>query len=152
MIDLLQHLIGPLELCSTGAARNDYVADDPTVAAMLTSTEGVSVHLATGAAEDYALFELQLVTAKGVIAIEQGGFLWRERLVKESPHFAGYRLVSEDVRRAGGAGQAMRLAATNIHDAVTKGAALASTGETALSAQILCDKIRSSPSQLRGEA
>lgn len=142
MVDLLQHLLGPLELQATGAAQSDHSADDPTVPALLATSNGTPVHLATGAAGDYALFELQIVTAKGVVAIEQGGFYWRERMVRESPRFAGYHDIGDDTQRPGGYAKAMLRAATNIHEALTQGAELASTGETALAAQTLCDQIR----------
>lgn len=142
MVDLLQHLLGPLELQATGAAQSDHSAEDPTVPALLATANATPVHLATGAAGDYALFELQIVTAKGVVAIEQGGFCWRERLVRESPRFAGYRDVGDDTQRPGGYAKAMLGAATNLHDALTQGAELASTGETALAAQTICDQIR----------
>lgn len=142
MVDLLQHLLGKLELKAIGAMQLDHAADDPTVAALLSAANAIPVHLATGMAGDYALFELQLVTAKGVVAIEQGGFRWRERLSQESSQFAGYRIVSDGTQRAGGYAEAMLRAATNIHDALTKGAELASTGESALAAQSVCDKIR----------
>jgi predicted dehydrogenase len=142
MVDLLQHLLGPLELQATGTAQSDHSAEDPTVPALLATTNATPVHLATGAAGDYALFELQVVTAKGVVAIEQGGFSWRERLVRESPRFAGYHDIGDDTQRPGGYPKAMLRAATNIHEALTQGAELASTGETALAAQTICDQIR----------
>ena len=142
LVDLLQHLLGPLELQATGAAQSDHFAEDPTVPALLATTNSTPVHLATGAAGDYALFELQIVTAKGVVAIEQGGFSWRERIVRESPRFAGYHDIGDDTQRPGGYAKAMLGAVTNIHDALTQGAELASTGETALAAQMICDQIR----------
>jgi predicted dehydrogenase len=142
MVDLLQHLLGPLELQAVGAAQCDHSAEDPTVPALLITSNGTSVHLATGAAGDYALFELQVVTAKGVVTIEQGGFSWRERMVRESPRFVGYHDVGDATQRPGGYAMAMLRAATNIHDALTQGAGLASTGETALAAHTLCNQIR----------
>lgn len=142
MVDLLQHLLGRLELKAIGAMQRDHVADDPTVPALLSAANATPVHLATGVAGDYALFELQLITAKGVVTIEQGGFRWRERFSQESPLFAGYRVVGDGTQRAGGYAEAMLGAATNIHDALTKRAELASTGESALAAQSLCDEIR----------
>lgn len=142
MVDLLQHLLGPLELQAVGAAQCDHSAEDPTVPALLATSNGIPVHLATGAAGDYALFELQIVTAKGVVAIEQGGFFWRERLVRQSPRFAGYHDVGDAAPHPGGYPKAMLEAITNMHGALTQGAELASTGETALAAQTLCDQIR----------
>lgn len=142
LIDLLHYLLGPLHILAVAKAEIDFFDDDPTVPALLVTSDGVPVHLATGSARDYALFELQLVTEKGVVTLEQGGFLWRERVARDSPHFAGYRVVGEDDCRAGGYASAMLQAAGNIYDTLTKGSGLASTGETALAAQILCNDIR----------
>lgn len=142
MIDLLHFLLGPLELQASGAALRDYSSDDPTVPALLATASGTPVHLATASAGDYALFELQVVTAKGVVSIEQGGFSWRERLVRESPRFAGYHDIGEATERPGGYAKAMLRAVANMHDALTQGSELASTGETALAAHALCNQIR----------
>lgn len=142
MVDLLQHLLGPLELQAVGAAQCDHSAEDPTVPALLATANATPVHLATGAAGDYALFELQIVTAKGVVAIEQSGFFWRERLARQSPRFAGYHDIGDATQRPGGYAEAMLGAVTNIHGALIQGAELASTGESALAAQTLCEQIR----------
>lgn len=142
MVDLLQHLLGPLELQAVGAARFDNSAEDPTVPALLVAANATPVHLCIGAASDYTLFELQIVTAKGVIAIEQGGFSWRERKVRESLRFAGYNDLGDATQRPGGYSMAMLAAAANIHDALTHGAGLASNGDTALAAQSICNLIR----------
>lgn len=142
VVDLVQHLLGPLQLAAVGAAQYDQSVEDPTVPALLATSNGTPVHLAIGAAGDYALFELQIVTAKGVVAIEQGGFFWRERLVRPSPRFAGYHDIGDATPRPGGYARAMLGAATNIYEALTQSAELASTGETALAAQALCDQIR----------
>lgn len=142
MVDLLQYLLGPLRLLATGDARADYSAEDPTVPALLSTFQDVPIHLVGGAASDYALFEAQFVTEKGVVAIEQGGFSWRQRIVKNSPCFPGYRVVGDDAVLPGRYGEAMIHAVSNLYDAITTGAALASTGENALVAQGLCDEIR----------
>lgn len=142
MVDLLRYLLGPLRLLAAGDARIDYSAEDPTVPALLSSSQDVPIHLVGGAASDYAFFEAQFVTEKGVVAIEQGGFSWRQRIVKPSPHFPGYRVVGDDAMLRGRYGEAMLCAAANLYDAVTTGTVLASTGESALAAQSLCNEIR----------
>jgi len=142
MVDMLQYLLGPLEVRAVGSVQNDYSTDDPVVPALLATVDGIPVHLVTGAASDYALFEVQFVMERGVIAIEEGGFKWRERAVQDSPYFASYRIIGSGTQRPGRYGDAMLRAASNIHDAVTKSIGLASSGETALSAHTLCNDIR----------
>lgn len=142
MLDLLLLLLGPLRVRAVGTPVADCKPDDPTVPAWLDTESQVPVHIACGHAEDFALFELQLVFARAVIAMEQGGMSWRERRAEASERFSGYRTLDAGVRREGGYAQAMLRSVDNIHGAVTGGSPLASTGETALAAQRLCEEIR----------
>lgn len=142
LVDLVQMLAGPLELLAAGPAVHDFWPDDPTVSALLRTASGVPVALAGGHAGDYAAFELQLVLGGGVLIMENGGMHWRLRRSAESPHFAGYRSLGPAEEIAGEYPLAMAAAAANIHDALVHGAALASTGDSALAAQCICEQIR----------
>lgn len=142
MVDLVQFLAGPLELLAAGPAVHDFWPDDPTAAALLRTQAHVPVTLACGHAADYAIFELQVVTAAGVLVMENGGMHWRHRVGEASPHFQGYRALAPAVEIAGKYGEAMAAAAANLHDALLCGAPLASTGDTALAAQRVCEQIR----------
>jgi predicted dehydrogenase len=142
MIDLLHDLLGPLEPRHAGAPLYDHWPADPTVPALLRTLNGVEVSLNAGHAADYSLFELQLVTERAVIAMEDGGMRWRHRLAERSPQFAGYRALPEGEIRPGGYLATMSNAVTNIHHALRAGAALASDGNSALSAQRLCERLR----------
>jgi hypothetical protein len=102
----------------------------------------VPVSLVPSHAADYALFELEIVTERGMLAMEQAGLAWRWREAAPSRQFAGYRSLADDVRTPGEYDQAMMAAAGNIHDALASGAALGSTGRTAWEAQQLCETIR----------
>lgn len=142
LIDLLQMLLGPLQLRHAGTPVADHWPDDPTIPAVLSTADGVPVHLATAHAADCAHFELQLVTERGVIAMEDGGQQWRVRRVVASPHFAGYRSLDAGTLREGAYLQATGLAVANLHDTLQHGTPLRSTGSSALAAQRLCDQIR----------
>lgn len=142
MMDLLLWLFGPLEVQWAGRAVADFWPDDPTIPAVLVTTGGIPVHLATGHAADYATFELSIVTQNGVISMEDGGLNWRSRQAIDSPHFAGYKALDAGTGTPGLYDQAMLKAAGNIHDALRHGAALSSTGDSALDAQRLCHQIR----------
>ena len=142
MIDLLHDLIGPLEPRHAGVPLYDYWPDDPTVPALLRAHGGVEVSLSAGHAADYSLFELQFVTERAMIAMEDGGMRWRRRLAAPSPQFAGYRALPEGEFGPGGYLDTMSNAVANIHDALRGGAALASDGESALAAQRLCERLR----------
>jgi hypothetical protein len=73
--------------------------------------------------------------------MEEGGLCWRERPVADSAHFPGYRSPGEGARRPGGYTEAMRRSVDNLFGALERGEELASTGETALAAQRLCEEI-----------
>lgn len=142
MIDLLHDLLGPLEPQCVGSPLYDHWPDDPTVPALLRARDGVEVSLNAGHAVDYSLFELQFVTERAVIAMEDGGMRWRRRLAAPSPEFAGYRALPEGEIGPGGYLATMSNAVANLHDALRSGAALASSGSSALAAQRLCERLR----------
>lgn len=142
MLDLLQWLLGPLRVVEVGRPVDDHTPVDPSVPAWLEAADGLPVLLACGHAADYALFELQLVFANGLVTMEEGGLYWRERKVVVSETFSGYRVLDKGRRSAGGYLRAMSNAVDNIFAAITHGRPLASTGETALTTQRLCEEIR----------
>lgn len=151
MIDLLHYVLQrPLRLRASGVAANDFFDDDPVVAALLETDDGISVHLCPADARDYALFELQLVTQQGSVALEDGGLAWRLRQPVESAEFPGYKLLSAGERTPGSYMAAMTGAVANIYEAVTSGAELMSTGHTALESQTICEAIRSTALQQLG--
>lgn len=142
MIDLLHLLLGRLELHHAERPIQDMLDDDPSIPAVLSAAGDVSVHLGCGNASDYSLFELQLVTEKGVIAMENGGLHWRIRTIVPSPNFRGYRALDAGVRRRGGLAGATLAAVAQIYEVLQDGGILSSTGANALEAQQLCELLR----------
>jgi predicted dehydrogenase len=143
MLDLLNLLLGPLRVIHVGKPVEDF-ADDPTLPAWLETAAGLPVQIACAHAADFAFFELQFIFARAVISMEEGGLYWRERAAADSAEFAGYRVPGEGARRPGGYNQAMQRSIDNIHGAIQRRDPLASTGESALAAQKLCEEIRQS--------
>ena len=141
MLDLLHDLFGTLTLISWGAPCFDYLESDPSVPVNLLSAAGVPIALTCGNASDYSLFELQVVTQRGVIAMEDGGVRWRTRLSASSTEFAGYRALDAGQTDQGGYLQTMANAVANIYEAIVSGEALASSGANALKAQHICQQI-----------
>jgi predicted dehydrogenase len=142
LVDLLHLLLGPLILDQAGVPVADFWPDDPTVPALLRTLEGTPVHLATAHAHDASIFELQLITERAVITMEDGGLTWRVRRVLDSPVFAGYRVLDAGEWRPGEYQLATSRAVSNLHDHLKQGMPLASDGHSALAAQRLCDAIR----------
>lgn len=142
LIDLLLALVGPVIPQWAGTPVSDFWPDDPTISATLTTQSGIPVHIAVGHAADYSTFEVTLVTERGVISMEDGGFNWRVRQAVDSPHFAGYKALDAGTTTAGRYEQAMLQAVTNLETALRRGEPLASTGHSALEAQRICHQIR----------
>jgi predicted dehydrogenase len=147
MLDLLHLLVGPMDIVKVGKPIDDFFANDPTVPVWLEGSQGTPVLLACGHAEDYAIFELQLVFSQGTLTMEEGGLFWRERRAVDSETFKGYRTLDAGVRRAGQYSGAMLNAVDNIYRAITHGDQLASTGESALAAQCVCEQIKQNARQ-----
>jgi predicted dehydrogenase len=142
MLDLLLGLLGPLHIVSVGQAVDDFFPNDPTVDATLRTEQGVPIQLNVAHAQDYALFEMQIVTEKGVINMEDGGARWRFRHAKPSEQLAGYRFLNAGEWVAPLGSYALKGAVANIYDALQSGTPLASSGSNALQAQALCEQIQ----------
>jgi predicted dehydrogenase len=142
MVDLVQFLIGPLTLKAVTGSRFDHDRDDPTVEAVLSTPQGVNVHLVGVDSRDYSVFELQIFAAQGAIGIEQSGFTLRLRRAGPSPLYPGYRALDQGIWEPTGLDTALYRAVDNIHAALCNNASLASDGASALSAQRLCEDMR----------
>jgi predicted dehydrogenase len=142
MMDLLLNLFGSLRITHVGQAVFDHFDLDPSVDACLQTADGVPIQLNVAHAHDYALFEMQIVTEKGVIAMEDGGACWRFRAAEPSTQLPGYNFLNHGEWLAPPGSPMLRNAVANLHDALTQGAALACTGSHALQAQSLCEQIQ----------
>lgn len=142
MLDLLHFLVGPLHIVKAGKPICDFFSDDPSIPVSLEGQNGLPVQLVCGHAADYTIFELQLVFSSGAITMEEGGMFWRERRAVASVNFKGYSVLEGGVRRDGSYSQAMLQAVDNIYCVINRGDALENTGESALSAQSLCEQIK----------
>jgi len=141
MLDLIHLLVGPMDIVKVGRPIFDFSVSDPTVPVWLEGADTLPVQLVCGRAEDYAIFELQLLFSQGALTMEEGGMFWRERRVVDSASFKGYRVLDAGVRRVGRYPQSMLQAVGNIYEAMMEGKPLVSTGKTALAAQRTCEQI-----------
>jgi predicted dehydrogenase len=141
-LDLVNLLVGPMEIIEVGKPIYDFFPTDPTIPVWLEGADALPIHLVCGHAEDYAIFELQLVFSRGVLTMEEGGMFWRERRVVDSATFEGYRVLDAGVRQFGQYPRSMLEAVGNIYNAMTAGKPLASTGDSALVAQRMCEQIK----------
>jgi len=142
MLDLLNFLVGPLKIVKVGKPLQDFFPDDPTIPVWLEGYKGLPIHLACGHAEDYSLFDLQMVFSNSILSMEDGGMYWRERQVINSDIFKDYKKLDDGIRRVGEYPRAMLQAIENIYGAINEGMPLASTGESAIVVQQLCEQIK----------
>lgn len=142
MIDLVQYLLGPLQLVAAGEPLWDYWDTDPTVPALLKTRDAIPVTLGVAHAADYAVFEMTILTESGTLVMEDGGARWRERSAIDSPVFPGYSALDHGAFRDGAYDRAMLGAVSEIHQALASGHPISSTGYSSLEAQALCSLIR----------
>jgi predicted dehydrogenase len=142
MMDLLLNLFGPLQITHVGQAVIDHFEADPSVDACLQTADAVPIQINVAHAKDYALFEMQIVTEKGVIAMEDGGARWRFRHAKPSEQLVGYSFLSAGDWVEPQGSYALTGAVANIFEALQHGALLSSTGSNALQAQALCEQMK----------
>lgn len=143
MVDLLQLLLGPIRLIGVSMPILDGFEDDPSVPVFLQADSGVPVFISCGHAHDYSLFELQIVTELGVIAMEDGGMAWRLRRAVESPTFKNYRSLDSGLERvAGGLRGAMLASVDEVYRTAHGIQILSSTGHNALSAIRICEEAK----------
>ncbi len=142
MLDLLTLLLGPLTVVAAGPPQSDMWDTDPSIPALLVSADGVSVTLNCGHAADYSLFELELVTERGTVKMEDGGLSWRLRRAGPSSTFAGYQALGTPEHRAGALGGAALAAVDEIEAIVTKGGKPTCGPDDAVAVQRLCEAIR----------
>jgi predicted dehydrogenase len=142
MVDLLLYLFGSLKVAYVGRAVSDFFSDDPSIDATLSSHKGFPIQLNVANALDFAMFEMQIVTEKGVINMEDGGARWRFRHAKQSEKVAGYSFLNSGEWIESEGSDALSVAVANIFDALQSGAALASTGSNSIQAQFICEQIK----------
>ena len=142
MIDLILYLLGSLRVIAAGKEIFDFWPDDPSVPALLETQDGIPVTLNIADAGDYALFELQIVTERGVLRMNDGGMNWSRQPVIDSKDFPGYRTLGQTTVQQGLYREAMTHAIAGINKVLNEGGDSPSTGATALEAQRICQQIR----------
>jgi len=148
LIDLLHYLLGKMNILATGKGFIDLTENDPTIPALLCSEKGVNIHLVTGNAKDFSLFELQFIFSDAELVMRDGGTAWSCRYKKESSRFSGYQILGEAELKPGGYQYTMIHAIENIYETLSKGVKLQSSGKTAAQAQDVCERIISSEKEL----
>lgn len=142
MLDLLVGLLGELDIISVLSSRLDYKVTDPSVSTYLESKDGVDVHLVSGSAEDYALFEVEFIFSEKILRMKDGGVSWSSRLVRDSEEFGGYRALGHELAMQGGYQNTFQFAVEEIHNVVLGSARVEKYVEQTLYVQSLCEALR----------
>lgn len=145
MADMLGLLFGELRPIARLTPIEDGREDDPTIDAVVSTTDGAPIHLVAANCNDYSLFELDLLFSGGRVTLTDGAFAIVRRAVEASSHFAGYEVLGEATAEPSGLDRALLGAVDNIHRHLSRGDALASDGQTALAAQEICTKLAAMP-------
>ena len=85
---------------------------------------------------------MQFIFSSGVLNIENGGQIWRERKVINSTDYEGYKELDKGKFSAGGDSECMINAVDNIYKNLLINEPLICTGIDALNAQILCEEAK----------
>jgi len=141
LIDLLHFLFGNVRLLGVGNAIFDYWENDPSVAALLETDNGIPIALNIGDASSFSLFEIQFVTQNGVVVMHSGGMNWSVKKVIPSDNFPGYKVLGSQQNRLGAYQETMARSVESIYNALTSNKEPNSTGITAVKAQRVCHQI-----------
>jgi predicted dehydrogenase len=142
MLDLFICLFGSLQITSVGLPVYDFFSDDPSIDVTFRTNQGMPIQLNVSNAKDYTIFEMQIVTEKGVIGMEDGGTRWRFRIAKPSDQLVGYNFLDFGDWLVPQGSNALTEAMDNIFDALQIGAPLISNGGNAIQAMYFCEKIK----------
>lgn len=137
LIDLIQFLLGPLQPADATFRFVDHLSGDPTLDALLRTSDGIPVRLIGVDRRAYSLLELDLIMQHGRVTLEDGGFTIRRRRPGPDSRFAGYRTLDRGVWQPGGLDQALPRLVAALHRLLTDplSGGMAGNAEAAVSAQ-----------------
>jgi len=138
MIDLLRFLIGDVTLMAVTKRRDDYLQTDPTLDAILQTTDGAPLHLLGADHRHFFLFELTLTFARGQVCIEDLGRSMRLRRVIDDLEFPDRVTLPVGKSVSTELGRALLGAVANLYDHLVVGTPLASDGQSAIITERLC--------------
>ena len=147
-IDLLRFLTGEeFGVAAALGGREDGVPDDPSVDAVLAAGGGQHVHLVACDGRDYAYFEMTLVFARGILAIEEGGLRVVRRTVTASEYFSDVDVPGAGTGTSTGYGEAFVRALDDIAGCLAHGGEPRSSGASSLASIELACALRAAATE-----
>ena len=142
-LDLLEFFLGPLVPVRCLSIGNEDIIGDQNLDVQLTEDGNKPIYLFGCSANEYSIFEIQLLFDKGRISLLDSGFEIKIESVFDSKRFACYRNLSEIKIYNSGLDVAILNSLNNIHSHLLYSIPLLSTGRSALSVHELCVKLQS---------
>jgi predicted dehydrogenase len=149
--DLLHYLVGPMTLRAILGRVDDGRIEDPTLSVFLETETGAPVTLIGTHGEAFFPFEIDLVMQKGRLSLEDLGGRLRCRRVRPHPLYLHQPTLDEGVWEDTGMALSLLRAIDNIHDHLSSGAELVSTGHSVLQVEELCAEIMQMAANNEGE-
>lgn len=141
--DLLRMLAGEVAWVEA-ADRLGEGGGDPSLDVTLGLASGTVATLRGANSRDYSIFEMDLLTERGRIAIRDGGHSVRLYLARPNARYSGYTELTEEPRDFGDMRNTMLHAVEDLADALATGRAPLCTGEDGLAALRIADAARRS--------
>ena len=151
LVNLLQYLLGNIQINGVTKSREGFSPHDPTVDAFLQSESGVPIYLIGGDHKDFDLFEIQLIAEKGVVAIEQSGNRIRRRRTMPHPNATGYKALKAGEWWDEKIETGILPVINNFWDAISNDKALLTGGKQAAETDFICSNLAAASTAAGGK-
>ncbi|MDC1382742.1 Gfo/Idh/MocA family oxidoreductase [Candidatus Puniceispirillum sp.] len=141
MIDLIADLLGPVEAMFAGPPIFDAIDSDPSISGFL-RCGSVLVSLNCGDASDFSVFELEIVSERSIVRMQNGGQSWTVREIVASPFFEGYKILGKPKSLKGKVHHSMLLAVADIVRVLETSGDTSQPVKDAVNAQVVCERLR----------
>ena len=115
VIDLIQHLLGPIQAERVNRIIPDGLEQDPTIDAILRTGNRSPVYLCGADFRNYSIFEIDILCTEGRAIITELGNVLTLQQVNKSQLFPGYKVLGQNRTQVGSLSEIMDTAIKKIH-------------------------------------
>lgn len=138
-VDLLNFFFGKVRSGQVLAVRKDGTPEDPALDAFLTAERCPAIHLVSGSAQHYSIFEMDLLFEKKRIVLSESGRKILFYSVQSHTDYPGFKILSKPSVQKTRMAEALKFAVESIAAALHKKELPQDSAESALEAQKVCD-------------
>jgi len=142
LIDLLFYLFGEISTAIPLPGATDQYENDPTIDAFISFESGIKAHIMGADANNYTVFELDILFEKARIKFVDSGFFIIKFGLEENTLYPRFLKLKEEFRRDTGLKNALGIAVSDLINFIEGGKNLNCSGEDALYDQKICINIR----------